>query len=368
MKIAIIGTRGIPNNYGGFEQFAEYLSKALAEKGHSMTVYNSHNHPNQKKEWEGVEINHQFDPEYFIGTFGQFIYDFNCIWHTRKRNYDIILQLGYTSSSIWSFLFPNKSLIVTNMDGLEWKRTKYSNLVKRFLKYAEYLGVVKSNYLVADSPAIKDYLNNEYGAYSEYIPYGAFHFSNPDDAILEAYELEKYNYDMLVARMERENNIETILDGVAIADTKRTFLVIGNSKNTYGENLKVKFSKSNNIKFLGSIYDGQTLNNLRYYSNLYFHGHSVGGTNPSLLEAMASNALICAHKNVFNKSILGDDAHYFESTEDIFNTLTTVKKLDTEYIKIQNNSEKILKVYSWEKVIAQYQTLFVSIMEKEKQA
>ena len=103
MKIAILGTRGIPNYYGGFEQFAQNLSKYLVIKGHDVYVYNSHNHPYQENLWNGVKILHCKDPEYILGTFGQFIYDFNCILDSRKRNYDIILQLGYTSSSIWNW-------------------------------------------------------------------------------------------------------------------------------------------------------------------------------------------------------------------------------------------------------------------------
>jgi hypothetical protein len=102
LKIAILGTRGIPNNYGGFEQFAEYLSEGLTEKGHEIYVYSPHNHNYQEKEWRGVKIIHCFDPEYKVGTAGQFIYDLNCILDSRKRGFDIILQLGYTSSSVWS--------------------------------------------------------------------------------------------------------------------------------------------------------------------------------------------------------------------------------------------------------------------------
>src|SRR5215212_11623109 len=115
MKIAILGTRGIPNSYGGFEQFAEYLSLGLIDKGHEVTVYNSHNHSYQEEIWNGVKIVHCYDPEYLIGTAGQFIYDLNCILDCRKKNFDIILQLGYTSSSLWlKLLDKNKFIVTTN--------------------------------------------------------------------------------------------------------------------------------------------------------------------------------------------------------------------------------------------------------------
>ena len=109
MKIGIIGTRGIPNNYGGFEQFAEYVGPALIDRGHDVYVYNSSLHPYTASSWKGVKLIKKFDPENKTGAFGQFIYDLNCILDSRKREYDIILQLGYTSSSIWSFLFPKKA-------------------------------------------------------------------------------------------------------------------------------------------------------------------------------------------------------------------------------------------------------------------
>lgn len=159
MNIAIIGIRGIPNFYGGFEQFAEYLSRGLLSLGHSVTVYNSNLHPYKNNEWNGVRIIHCRDFEDKIGAAGQFLYDLNCIVHTRKCNYDIILQLGYTSSAIWGWLLPTKKcLIATNMDGLEWKRTKYSKLVQRFLLFAEKLAVKKCHNLIADSIGIQDHL------------------------------------------------------------------------------------------------------------------------------------------------------------------------------------------------------------------
>ena len=168
MKIAILGTRGIPNHYSGFEQFAEFFSVFLVEKGHDVYVYNSHNHLYQEKTFNGVNIIHQYDPEYKLATFGQFIYDFNCIIDSRKRDFDIILQLGYTSNSIWHFLLPKNSIIITNMDGLEWKRTKYSKPVQQFLKFAEKLAVKSSDFLIKN-PKGTCYFTN-YEPIEKYLP------------------------------------------------------------------------------------------------------------------------------------------------------------------------------------------------------
>ncbi|WP_435354447.1 DUF1972 domain-containing protein [Emticicia sp. SJ17W-69] len=353
MKIAIIGTRGIPNNYGGFEQFAEYLAEGLIKRGISVSVYNSHNHPYQKKDWRGVEIIHCYDPEDKYGTAGQFIYDLNCILDTRKKDFDIILQLGYTSSTVWGWLLPSKSIITTNMDGLEWSRSKYSKPVQKFLQFAEYLGTKFSNYWISDSIGIQEYLVKKYQLNSTYIPYGSFVFDEPNSNILSDYMVSEYQYDMLIARLEPENNIETILDGVVKSNSKRPFLVVGKHETKFGEYLKNKFKATTSIVFVGGIYDINKLNNLRFFSNIYFHGHSVGGTNPSLLEAMASQALICANQNTFNAAILGDDAYYFTNLDDVVKVMTSVNKL-AEQKKIESNIDKIRELYSWDIIIDQY--------------
>ncbi|PSL24791.1 DUF1972 domain-containing protein [Dyadobacter jiangsuensis] len=361
MKIAIIGTRGIPNHYGGFEQFAEYLAKGLVERGHDITVYNSHSHPYQESEWNGVKLVHCNDPEDKWGTAGQFVYDLNCILHSRKQNYDIILQLGYTSSTVWGWLLPRKNCIITtNMDGLEWKRTKYSKPVRNFLKWAEYLGTVYSDHWIADSLGIQDYLANKYKIPSTYIPYGAFPFEAPSVEILKQYDLVPYGYNMLIARLEPENNVDTILEGVSKASIKNPFLVVGKHATKYGEYLKNKYSSSKNIHFIGGIYDINALNNLRYYSNIYFHGHSVGGTNPSLLEAMASQTLICANQNEFNSTILEDDALYFRNADDVRKCIETVRK-DQHTPYVANNLHKIKHIYEWNNIIDQYENHFRTI-------
>ena len=363
MKIAILGTRGIPNNYGGFEQLAEYLSVALAERGHKVYVYNSSLHPYRKKKYNGVNIIHCNDPENNFGKFGQFIYDLNCIRDSRKRNFDIILQLGYTSSSVWYFLLPQYSKIITNMDGLEWKRSKYSTAVKRFLKQAEKWAVKSSDVLVADSTGIQSHLKNKYGKDAELISYGAFPFHDPDEKILSKYNLQKGNYYLAIARFEPENNIETIIKGYLKSNVADPLVLIGSTQNNYGKYIISTYTNER-IKYFGTIYDLQHLNNLRYFSELYFHGHSVGGTNPSLLEAMASRALICAHENDFNKAVLGEDAFYFKDEDDIASCISEQKNTDQRSRMITRNFKKIEEQYTWQNVIDAYEKLMLKILNR----
>jgi hypothetical protein len=364
MKIGILGTRGIPNHHGGFEQFAEYLSVYLVEKGHIVHVYNSSTHPFQQSKFKEVNIIHCFDPENRIGTIGQFIYDLNCILDAKKRHFDIILQLGYTSNSIWGFLLPKRAIIITNMDGLEWKREKYGKITKSFLKFAEKLAVKRSDYLIADSLGIKNYLKIKYNISSKYIAYGSNIFTYPDGSILKSYNIKKYQYNLVIARFEPENNFEIILDGFVKSKSKKQFLVIGNhNKNKYGKFLKSKYNKNVNILFLGGIYNKYHLDNLRFYSNLYFHGHSVGGTNPSLIEAMASNALVIAHDNEFNRSILNLGGIYFKNSDDIKRIINKTRKKDF-LTNINSNSDKIKSYFNTSNINNEYLTFFNECTKK----
>lgn len=357
MKIGIIGTRGIPNNYGGFEQFAEYLSKGLVEKGCEVYVYNSHNHPYKHKKWEGVNIIHKYDPEYLLGLSGQFIYDFNCINNSRKHKFDIILQLGYTTNSIWRWFLPKKGKRICNPDGMEWKRAKYPNIIKKFLKYAEKLAVKSNDILIADSEVIKNYYIEKYNKKTYFVAYPAIIFKNQDEKIIEKYNVKKYKYNILIARLQEDNNIETIIKGVVNSESDLPLLVVGNNDTKYGNYLKNKY-KDKRLIFLGAIYDANILNNLRFYSSIYFHGHSAGGTNPSLLEAMASSALICANDNPYNCSVLNKNSFYFKNDTDITKLLNKkTEKADFEGF-ISANLKIIKQKYSPQKIINEYYDIF----------
>ncbi len=355
LKIAIAGTRGIPNHYGGFEQITAYVAPGLVEKGHSVTVYNSHNHPYQGSTWNGVEIVHCYDPEHMLGTAGQFVYDFNCIQDMRQRDFDVILFMGYTSSSVWGSMFPRRATIISNMDGLEWKRSKYSKPVQAFLKYAEKLAVKYSDYYIADSTVIRSYLQKKYAINSAFIAYGAERFVDDDCPLMNKFNLKPKEYFLLVARMEPENNIETILEGFTKSVSTKKFLVVGNTSNKFGQYLKAKFGHDERVCFHDAIFNIKTIQHLQHNAYLYFHGHSVGGTNPSLLEAMAGGALIAAHDNPFNRSVLNHNAFYFSSSADVQWLTEVVARNAAEDTMIGNNIKRIQQHYNWDKIISEYE-------------
>jgi glycosyltransferase involved in cell wall biosynthesis len=354
MKIGILGTRGIPNQYGGFEQLAEYLSVGLLKKSFEVYVYNTHNHSYQEKTWNGVNIIHCFNPEDKLKTAGQFIYDFNCILDARKRDFDVLLILGYTSISVWGRLFPKKAAIIINMDGLEWKRNKYAGKIRKFLFYAEKLAVKFCDYFVADSLAIQKYLQSKYDIPSTFIAYGAEMPGQAQVSDLEEKDLTPFQYFLIIARMEPENNIEMMLDGFSASRSDKKMILIGNPTNQYGTFLQNKFWADKRIIFLGAIYDKPKLHSLKAFSSLYFHGHSAGGTNPSLLEAMASGALIAANNNEFNASLLRKDAYYFLDSDEIKNLVENVTHGPKEELMIANNIKKIREEFSWPKIIDEY--------------
>lgn len=357
MKIGILGSRGIPNRYGGYEQFAQYLSQGLVQRGHEVWVYSSSLHPYQKATWEGVHLIHQYDPEDRLGTFGQFVYDFYCLRDAANRNFDILLQLGYTSSAVFYPLWPSDTINFMHMDGLEWKRTKYNAAVRWFLKQMESWAARQADWCVADSVVIQERVQQVYHRNAFFIPYGAK--TNPafQKEHLEAFQVEADAYYLLIARFVPENNIELIVKGFLESQTEYPLLLVGNHKNAFGQYL-VKNYKHQQIRFLGSIYDQAQLDSLRGFAKAYFHGHSVGGTNPSLLEAMACRVPILAHQNDFNCAVLGEDALYFEEEKGVIEAIATVELGKFETAFTTNNFEKIQQQYQWQHIIDTYESSF----------
>lgn len=360
LKIGILGTRGIPNHYGGFEQFAEHLSVGLVDRGHDVYVYNSSLHPYQQTEWKGVKIIHCRDREDKMGTAGQFVYDWNCISDARHRDFDVLLHLGYTSDSVWHWRWPKKAINVVNMDGLEWQRSKYNKLTQRFLKWAESLAAKNAHTMIADSPGIQDHLLKTYGKKAVYIPYGAEPFHQPQVSVLNKYKLIPHKYYLLIARMEPENNIEMIIKGYIASNREYPLFVIGNITNKYGKYITEKYNHAA-IRFSDAIYNQSELDNLRYYSSIYFHGHSVGGTNPSLLEAMACWCRIAAHDNQFNRAILEQEADFFNDATNVTRIINTPAN---SYVIDQwkrHNLDKIRTVYDPEKIADAYEQLMLDV-------
>jgi len=319
MKLALVSVRGIPNHYGGLEEFAENVSVRLVQRGHEVIVYSPSFHPYTGSEFKGVKIVRKWSPEKQIGAAANFIYDYLSLRDSLIKDCDAVLVCGYAAAAIWYYVLPiKKTLLITNIDGLEWKRAKWSRTVQKLFLWFESIALRKSDVIIADNPGIADYLLENFQLPSVGIAYGADIVINPDESILSKFGLKKYDYNVIIGRLEPENNIEVILDGVAKSESKQAMHIFANDNTRYGRYLKDKYKEmGDKIIFHGWTSGQHVLGNLRYFANLYFHGHSVGGTNPSLLEAMAGRAFIVAHNNPFNKYVLGEDALYFYTADDI---------------------------------------------------
>ena len=373
MKIAIISTRGIPNNYGGFEQFAEYISVGLVNLGHEVTVYSPHFHSYKEKSFKGVNIKHIYSPEEWMGSsIGSFFYDFFSFKDAlKKQQFDIIYEAGYTSI-IPAYLFFNikkrkSPIIVTNMDGLEHQRSKFNKWAQKFILWEEKTTTKYSHYLIADNKGIQEYYKKRYRKESELLFYGANIYDDYCENYLEEFKLQSNNYYLVIARLEPENNIETIIQGFLHSNKKdeKPLIILGKTDTPFGKYLVEKYKEINSIRFLGGIYDFNKINSIRYFSSVYFHGHSVGGTNPSLLEAMASSCFIVAHDNIFNKSVLEEDALFFSSSSDVSTILSNIDDVikENETSFIEKNLTKIKAIYSWDKIIKAHEKYFLSLIK-----
>jgi len=367
MKIAIIGSRGIPNRYGGFEQFAEMVSKLWVELGHDVICYNPHDHEFQHSEINDVKIKHIYCPEKTFGAAAHVVYDFLSLRNAVSENCDIYLQLGYQSSAVSYPLFSKKvrQRIITNMDGMEWQRSKWSKSVKYFTRFTEYLAVKLSGLLVSDNEGIANYFHQVYGVRSEIIQYGCQVVEIKSRDLIRNWCSNDDSYDLLIARLEPENNIEMIVNGVIESKINRKLYIVGNIETQYGRYLKSKYYNHGNVIFIGSIYNKEKLDSLRQHCFLYFHGHSVGGTNPSLLEAMAAGSRVIAHDNEFNRSVLGDDSIYFKDSYQVSEIIKSshngCKILDDFKI---SNKQKIDSNYRWEDIAVQYLECFERVISK----
>jgi len=366
MRIAITGTRGIPNRYGGFEQFAQKLSVGLAARGHDVIVYNTMAHFYKEPTYRGVTIISKISPEKLLGPAANYLYDFFCLRDAIHRKADVILECGFASASPgYPFLNLKKTRLVTHMDGMEWKRSKWSKHTRRIIRKSIIKTIRYSDALVCDHMEMLKFYAMNYGLQPVYIPYGADISRTDDKTVLEAFKLAAGQYYLVTARLEPENNIRNIILGYLGAGLHEPLIIVGDYSIKYGREIFREFKDREQIIFAGSIYHEESLDNLRHFSKALIHGHSVGGTNPSLLEAMSTGAWIIAHDNPFNRYILEEDALYFESEDDLSGLLKEMdKRLTSSREMISNNQEKIRTEYQWAYIIKRYENLFQGLLNR----
>jgi glycosyltransferase involved in cell wall biosynthesis len=357
MKLAILGSRGIPAAYGGFETFAEELSSRLVQNfGADVTVYCEENGKPAQAVYRGVKLVHLKAPQ--CGPLSTLAFDLECFWHARRR-FDILYMLGYGSALF--FFIPRfyGQKIWVNMDGIEWARPKWSWLAKIWFRAMEGLAVRVANLVIADAEAIRQRLKKRHRrmAPCSVIPYGAHLVeAPPSEELLAEWQISPNEYFLIVCRLEPENHVLEILEGFSQSDSYCPMIVVGNIKKSsiYVRNL-LKLA-DHRIRFIGTVYDQKKLQALRYYARAYFHGHSVGGTNPSLLEALGCGNIIVAHDNDFNREVSGSTAFFYQTSEDIKKIIVQLEVLsEKERKSMQLKAQKIIEEkYNWEAITKSY--------------
>lgn len=356
-KLAIIGTVGLPAKYGGFETLADHLVRNLNEHYH-LTVYCSgKKYPkNQRqKNYHGAQL--KYLPLEANGV-QSILYDALCILHALWYA-DVLLVLGVAGAWILPFvrLFTNKKIIVS-IDGIEWKRDKWSTLAKWYLWWAEKIAVKYSHIDISDNESIQDYTAIRYGSLSRIIEYGANHVLHvaPTPADKQTYPFLKGAYAFKVCRIEPENNVHMVLEAFAEL-TKHTLVIVGNWNNSeYGKKLKARYEAYEHLVLLDPIYNQHTLDMLRGNALVYIHGHSAGGTNPSLVEAMYLGLPVLAFGVSYNKTTTEQKALYFKSATELKGLIEQVRVTHLKDLgKVMK--EVAVRRYTWELIASRYQSL-----------
>lgn len=273
-------------------------------------------------------------------------------------------------------LLNKKIKVMLNVDGLEWKRGKFNKLEKMLLKFNFWLATVFADVVVIDAKVLKNYLNKSCWGKTVFIPYGAdpqsgvsWDKSKWEELSSRCSKINNINqndYWLVVARLEPENNIHTILEGFLKSSSKKPLVVVGDyTSKRYSKRLSSILEKDNEgrIQILGAIYDKELIYTLRRNSLAYIHGHSVGGTNPSLLEAMIAKNIIISHDNEFNREVCNDFALYFNDANDLKNKIELIEKNPDSYPYIKEGVYNIaINQYSWDKVVDDYGSAFSSLM------
>jgi len=360
-KISILGIRGIPAAHGGFETFAEYLAIYLAKRNWDVTVYCQEDGGAWHESiWNGIRLIHI--PVRAKGALGTIVFDLKSVMHSLKTK-DLLLTLGY-NTAIFNFLhwlFRRHNII--NMDGIEWRRDKWGKIAKTWFWLNERFGCWFGTHLVADHPRIEDHLVTRVSRNKiTMIPYGGRHVSEANESVLSDYGLQAGQYLILIARAEPENSILEVVQAFSRCHRGKKLVVLGNYQpDSHPYHKAVMAAASDEVLFPGAIYDAEKVSALRFYALAYVHGHRVGGTNPSLVEALGAGNAILAHDNHFNRWVADSAGIYFHDVDSCENSIVKICS-DTQLVTtLQQAARDIFASrFTWQQVLEQYEALFLA--------
>ena len=360
-SISILGIRGVPASHGGFETFAEFLCHYLVARDWEVKVYcqEEGSGPIYYSEWEGVGRIHISVKN--SGPLSTIIFDLRSVVHS-LRNDGVFLTLGY-NTAVFNLLYRLKGKRnIINMDGIEWKRQKWGLATKTWFWLNERFGCWFGNHLVADHPCIADHLATRISSKKiTMIPYGGLEILEADEMVLSEYGLEKNRYAIMIARAEPENSILEVVTAFSATQRKAKLVVLGSYQPEINDHHRAIIeASSDEVIFLGAIYETEKIGALRFFARVYVHGHQVGGTNPSLVEALGAGNAVLAHDNKFNRWVAKDSAIYFSNIQSISDAFDQLLKNDELVESLQSASRRnFTRHYQWSDILHQYECLLL---------
>ncbi|MFV0470383.1 MAG: DUF1972 domain-containing protein [Dysgonomonas sp.] len=358
-KVAIIGTQGVPAQYGGFETLAEYLIGENCSVDVQYTVFCSgKSYETRLQTYKKAAL--RYIPLHANGM-QSILYDIWSLVHA-VRGYDVVMVLGVSGCifmPVFRLLYRKK--IIVNIDGLEYQRVKWGKFVKKFLKLSETLAVRHADVLIADNKGIQDYIRAKYHKEAVLIAYGGDHVQRnvteeQECRILEKYGLSRHEYALSVCRIEPENNCSLIIGAYAQSDQHLAF--VGNwDHSKFGKDLRSECEPYTNIHTFSGIYDLDELYILRKNCRVYIHGHSAGGTNPSLVEAMFFGRPIWAYDVIYNRETTENRIVYFRDISALRDLM------ETDINHFEGMGEQMLETasrrYHWKLIVKQYEDNYI---------
>jgi len=359
MKIAFLGTRGVPAKYGGFETCAEELGSRLLEHGHEVCVYCRASYYQEKPaDYRGIKL--FYLPELKIRSLETLSHTFLSLIHSLREHFDVLLIFNCANSPLLPIPLVFRKRIALHVDGLEWKREKWSRLGRRFYRFTEWLAGKLPIALVCDSRAIQQYYREKYRRVTRFVSYGAHLQSSQDKSLLERFDLEPGEYFLQITRLEPENNPLLSIRALERTRTAKKLVIVGGTRyrTKYSDEL---FSTTDpRVVFPGFVYDKPILRELLTNSFAYIHGNEVGGTNPALLEAMGAGCFVICRDVPFNREVLRDAGIYFSrNANDLKQKMEWVLAQAEEISGLKKKAQEIVQEhYRWDSVLEDYLHLF----------
>jgi glycosyltransferase involved in cell wall biosynthesis len=358
-RLHIVGTRGIPARHSGFESFVQALAPYLVERGWRVDVYCQADPESLQPapaEWRGVRLVQV--PVRWPGSPGSIVFDWKATLRS-AREPGLVLQLGYNTAvfGLWYRLKRRRALV--NMDGIEWRRAKWSPPVRLWFWANERVACRVAHHLVADHPAIREHLARRVApSRITMIPYGAERVERAEASRLERFGLRPRGYALAVARIEPENSLVEIVSAFGRRERGLRLAVVGDCSGGGSYRRAVRRAAGPEVSLLGGVYDGAELQALRFFARLHVHGHQVGGTNPSLVEALGAGSPVLAHDNRFNRWVAGPQAAYFRDADECASRLDNLLDDEARLERMRAASrERHAQEFTWSRILGRYEEL-----------